>query len=173
MRADDVGGGHFDAVSVCARGHGKPTGGSDKWGACRKHDKELFGGAGDNVCDTSNKRSYDGGDERDCAWGQHGPGIFHSRDAGIANSVRTNNVELGHLNEKPGWARRGGKSGRAADSRDTCREHDIELVDGRASDEHDTASERGCDRLEQCDPARDEPGLGDIHVVGANGPNGM
>ena len=159
VRADDVGGGHFGAVSICARGHGKPIGGSDKRGASRKHDEELFGLAGGTECDTSNERSCDGRDQRDRAWCQHGSGLFHSHDAGIADSVRTNDVELGHVSQKPDWARRGGKSGAAADGRDTCREHDIELLDRRAKDEHDTASERGCDRLEQCDPARDKRGL--------------
>jgi hypothetical protein len=87
--------------------------------------------------------------------------------------VRTNDVELGHVSQKPDWARRGGKSGAAADGRDTCREHDIELLDRRAKDEHDTASERGCDRLEQCDPARIKHGLDHLYVVVEWGSNGM
>jgi hypothetical protein len=91
----------------------------------------------------------------------------------MANSVRTNDVELGHIGEKPGRARRGGKSGTAADGRDKRREHDIELVDRLAQDQHGTASERGSDRVEQHDPARDKHGLGHLYVVGELGSNGM
>jgi hypothetical protein len=87
--------------------------------------------------------------------------------------VRTDGLELGHIGEKPGWAWRGCKSEPAADGGDTCREHDIELLDRRADDEHDTASERGCDRLEQRDRARDEHGLDDLYLVCEDGSNGV
>jgi hypothetical protein len=80
--------------------------------------------------------------------------------------VRTNDVELGHIGEKPGWARRGGQSGTSADGGDTRREHDIELLGRREKDQHGTASERGGDRVEQCDPARDKHGLDHLYVVG-------
>jgi hypothetical protein len=82
-------------------------------------------------------------------------------------------MELGHICKKQGGARRGGKSGIAADGRDTHREHDIEFLDRRAEDQHGTASERGCDRVEQCDRARDKHGLDQLHVVGKLGSNGM
>ncbi len=77
VRADYVGGGHLCAVSICAQCNGKPTGGSDKRSASGKRDEELFSLAGGAELDSANERCCDGGGQRDCAWCQHGPGIFH------------------------------------------------------------------------------------------------
>ena len=168
-----MGSGLIGAVSICARSHGKPIGGSDKRGASRKLDDKLFYLAGATECDPPNERSCDRGDQRDRAWFQHGPGLVLGSVAGFGYSMRTNGVELGHIGEESGWARRGCKSGPAANGRYTRREHVIELLNRLAKDQRGTASERGCYWIEQCDSARDKHGLDHVYVVGGRGPNGM